>query len=223
MAAPTAGLIVLFGGSFDPVHRGHLGIARALQQHVNSTQVVWLPNSCSPLKVSTGANASARQAMLEVLMGSAHEPTWSLDLSELQTPTPSFTIDTLKRWRRAIGPTQALAFLIGEDSLNTLEHWRDWQQLTDFAHLIVAHRPGNAEKVSDNVKSWLENRQIHAPELLQSRPFGAVLKLDTPPWPISSSELRTALAQQPVQPLQVLDWLEPKVWDYIQLHGLYRH
>lgn len=211
-------MILLFGGSFDPVHRGHAETARAAQLAVAAERLVWLPTSRSPLKGHGGAGPAQRETMLRLMLAASGEASWSLDLHELRAPPPAYTLDTLRRWRADLGPDAPLAFLMGRDSLEGLMRWRDWEQLTDHAHLVVASRPGHAAPLPDVLKNWLENRQVSHPELLQSRPFGHVLLLSTPPWPVSSTDLRSALTDQ--RPTR--DWLEPAVRVYIEQHGLYR-
>lgn len=211
-------MILLYGGSFDPVHRGHVDTARAAAAAVQASQVVWIPAALSPLKAGSAARADQRRDMLQRMLTEAGEPHWRLDDSELRAPPPSFTIHTLRRWREQIGPDAPLAFLMGRDSLLQLPRWRDWQTLTDLAHLLIARRPGSESILTEPLKSWLENRQLDGPELLQSRPSGGVLLLDTPLRPISSTDLRAALADQ----RQTEDWLLPGVRDYIDQHGLYR-
>lgn len=211
-------MILLFGGSFDPVHVGHVGIARAAQQALQPQRLLWLPTPRSPLKDAAGASAEHRATMLDAMLAAAREPAWGVDDRELAQPTPTYTIDTLRRWRAELGPNTPLAFLIGLDSLHTLPAWRDWQALTDVAHLVVAHRPGQPVEMPEQVRSWLKNRQISSPVLLQSRPFGSVMLLDTPPCPVSSTALRAALADD--RPPQ--EWLPAGVGDYIVRHGLYR-
>lgn len=211
-------MILLFGGSFDPVHRGHVETARAAQQAISATRLVWLPTSRSPLKHVVNSSPAQREAMLQLMLTANAEPSWTLDLDELRAPPPAYTIDSLRRWRQRIGPEQPLAFLMGRDSLQGLMRWRDWQQLGDYAHLVIASRPGHDQALPEPLQNWLENRQISGPELLQSRPFGQALQLATPPWPVSSTDLRSALTDQ--RPTG--DWLEPAVRDYIDQHGLYR-
>lgn len=209
-------MILLYGGSFDPVHRGHVETARAVQDRLGQPTLVWLPTSRSPLKDGSGSTPAQREAMLHLTL--AARPHWQLDTSELHAPPPAYSIDSLRRWRAHIGPDQPLAFLMGRDSLAQLPRWRDWQALCDVAHLVVASRPGHDIALPEPLQNWLKNRQILTPDLLQSRPFGHVLLLDTPPWPVSSTDLRSALADQ--RPIR--DWLEPAVRDYIDQHGLYR-
>ena len=211
-------MILLYGGSFDPVHRGHVDTARAAASAVQASQMVWIPAALSPLKAGSVASADQRREMLQRMLQEAGEPHWQLDGSELAAPPPSYTINTLRRWRAQIGPSAPLAFLMGRDSLLQLPRWQDWQKLTDYAHLLIARRPDCSEELTEPLKSWLENRQLGGPELLQSRPFGSVVLLETPLRPISSSDLRASLADQ----RQTEDWLMPGVRDYIDQHGLYR-
>jgi len=211
-------MILLYGGSFDPVHRGHVDSARAAAAAVQASQVVWIPAALSPLKTGSVASAGQRRDMLQLMLNEAGEPNWQLDDSELLAPPPSYTINTLRRWRTQVGPSAPLAFLMGRDSLLQLPCWQDWQALTDYAHLLIASRPGCSEVLTEPLKSWLENRQLGGPDLLQSRPFGSLVLLDTPLRPISSTDLRASLADQ----RQTEDWLMPGVRDYIDQHGLYR-
>ena len=211
-------MILLYGGSFDPVHRGHVDTARAAAEAVQASQVVWIPAALSPLKTGSVASADQRRDMLQQMLANVGEPHWQLDDSELAAPPPSYTINTLRRWRAQIGPSTPLAFLMGRDSLLQLPRWQDWQKLTDYAHLLIARRPDCSEQLTEPLKSWLENRQLGGPELLQSRPSGSVVLLETPLRPISSSDLRASLADQ----RQTEDWLMPGVRDYIDQHGLYR-
>lgn len=209
-------MILLFGGSFDPVHRGHVETARAAQAALGQPMLVWLPTSRSPLKDRGGATPDQREAMLRLTL--AGRDGWQLDTGELHAPPPAYSIDTLRRWRARLGPDVPLAFLMGRDSLAQLPRWREWQALSEVAHLVVATRPGHEAALPEAVQIWLKNRQTEAPDLLQSRPFGHVLTLGTPPWPVSSTDLRSALAAR--RPTR--DWLEPAVRDYIVQHGLYR-
>ncbi len=211
-------MILLYGGSFDPVHRGHVDTARSAAAAVKASNVVWIPAALSPLKAGSVASAGQRRDMLQRMLLEAGEPHWQLDDSELAAPPPSYTINTLRRWRTQIGPSAPLAFLMGRDSLLQLPRWQDWQKLTDYAHLLIARRPDCSEQLTEPLKSWLENRQLGGPELLQSRPSGSVVLLETPLRPISSSDLRASLADQ----RQTEDWLMPGVRDYIDQHGLYR-
>ncbi len=212
-------MLMLFGGSFDPVHKGHREAASAAQHQLGVTRLVWLPNYRSPLKAQSHSTPQQRQHMLELMLNYSQQNSWQLDLTELHGDSPCYTIDSLRRWRQQLGPEQALVFLIGEDSVAQLTQWQQWQELTNFAHIAIARRPSDLTEPSDPLKNWLKNHRTTSLQLLQSRPFGSVMLLDTPLWPISSTDLRQALTDQ--RPLG--DWLDPPVRDYILKHGLYRH
>lgn len=211
-------MILLFGGSFDPVHLGHVETARAAQRALAADTVIWLPAARSPLKDRPGASPAERREMLRRQLASSVDAGWQLSCEELDEPAPSYTIDTLRRWRQRIGPERPLAFLLGRDNLQTLPAWRDWALLTDHAHLVVATRPGYDQPLPAALADWWRAHQTDQPKLLQCAPSGRILTLETPPWPISSSALRLALHRR--EP--VADWLAPAVQDYIAQHGLYR-
>lgn len=209
---------LLFGGSFDPVHRGHVDTARAAQTLLGAETVHWLPTPGSPLKPGAGATASQRADMLRLQLVASGEPSWHFSDDEISQAPPAYTIDTLLRWRQRIGSATPLAFLIGADSLHSLPRWRDWQNLTDLAHIVIATRPGITLNWPNAVKIWLKSHHQSDAKLLQSRPFGAVLRLDTPARDISSTELRQRIGNN----LPTDDWLAAPVRDYIANHGLYR-
>lgn len=156
--------------------------------------------------------------MLRLQLSACAETSWHLSDDELSQAAPAYTVDTLKRWRQRIGSATPLAFLIGADSLHSLPRWRDWQNLTDLAHIVIATRPGITLDWPNAVKIWLKSHHQSDAKLLQSRPFGAVLRLDTPARDISSTELRQRIGKN----LPTDDWLATPVRDYIANHGLYR-
>ncbi|MDF2446373.1 MAG: nicotinate (nicotinamide) nucleotide adenylyltransferase [Moraxellaceae bacterium] len=134
-------MIGLFGGSFDPVHLGHVATAEELRARFGFREIRFLPAARSPLKDSVTADVH-RVAMLERAL--AGHPGLVLDRSELDRPPPSYTIDTLHQMRASLGPEEPLVFILGLDSCLELPRWREWQSLTDFAHLLVVSRPGSA-------------------------------------------------------------------------------
>lgn len=185
---------------------------------LGADSVHWLPTSGSPLKSGAGATTAQRADMLRLQLSVCAEPSWQLSDIELNQAPPAYTIDTLTRWRQRIGADTPLAFLVGADSLNSLPRWRDWQDLTTLAHIVIATRPGVSDDWPTPVKIWLKSHHHSDAKLLQSRPFGAVLRLDTPARDISSTELRRRISEK----LPTDDWLATPVRDYIANHGLYR-
>jgi nicotinate-nucleotide adenylyltransferase len=208
-------MIGVAGGSFDPVHRGHVATLCALLARLPFREIRVPPAARSPLKPEPTADIH-RLAMLRLaLRGKAG---LVLDERELHRPPPSYTIDTLRAIRADVGPDTPLVFILGIDRLLELPRWKDWQALTAQAHLLVASRPGVAPAFSPALADWLKSVRTAEGELLQSMPQGLVLFLDTQPWPVARREIRRALAAgKPVG-----DELDPAVQDYIQRHHLYQ-
>ncbi|MFN3587714.1 MAG: nicotinate (nicotinamide) nucleotide adenylyltransferase, partial [Moraxellaceae bacterium] len=155
-----------------------------------------------------------RLAMLELALAGKERLT--IDRRELHRPPPSYTIDTLRALRAELGPVP-LAFIMGRDSFLELPRWKDWQALTDLAHLIVVNRPGSTQAPAAPLAAWAEKRRLAAPALLESRPAGGLLFIDTPPHAIASRDIRAALRAG----TRTDGWLPDAVRDYIAEHHLY--
>lgn len=208
-------LLAYFGGSFDPIHLGHLRTAQELIQQLHLHQLTLLPAARSPLKEQGNANAQQRLRMIELAL--ADDSQLHVDARELLRPPPSYTIDTLKALRIEHGPQQPLAFIMGMDSFLSLPQWKDWQQLTDYAHLIVVTRPHYDAILSPELASWYQLHRCNEQHLLEYAPHGQVLLLRTTPYAISSTLLRSALARGEMPPE-----LPNAVLTYIQQQSLYR-
>jgi nicotinate-nucleotide adenylyltransferase len=207
-------VIGLFGGSFDPVHLGHVATAEELLARFPFREIRFLPAARSPLKVAAGEKWH-RLAMLKLALQCKRALT--IDASELELPPPSYTIDTLRRVRSRLGPQEPLIFILGLDSFLELPRWKDWRQLTDFAHLLVVSRPGSHPHFAAELAAWLEPRHTDAPEDLARTPHGAVLLAETVPFDIASRTIRAAVAAG----RDTGNWLNPRVRDYIEHHHLY--
>lgn len=214
-------LRVYYGGTFDPVHLGHLAIARAARDAL-AVPVHLLPAADPPHRSAPGATAEQRCDMLQLAF--ADEPDLLLDRRELvraarRPDVPSYTVDTLEELRAALGPQTPLAWLIGADSLLSLARWHRWQTLFGLAHFIVAERPGSVvpERVQGALGQALQGRWTDQPQALQERAAGRVLRLRQPLRSESASDVRARIAGggswQSLVP--------PAVADYITDHRLY--
>jgi nicotinate-nucleotide adenylyltransferase len=207
-------LIGIFGGSFDPVHLGHVATAEELQRRLPFREIRFLPAARSPLKAAASADRH-RLAMLELaLHGKAG---LVIDRRELDRAPPSYSIDTLRAIRAETGPGTALAFILGMDSFLELPRWKDWQQLTDPAHLLVVSRPGHHPDLPPALAAWLAPRRLDTAGGLGAAPAGGVLLLETAPWPVASRDIRAAIRTG----RDTSRWLAPAVADYIEHHHLY--
>ncbi len=208
----------MFGGSFDPVHEGHLRSADELHKLLPDAQVFLLPAARSPLKNSTTADHH-RLAMLQLAL--QDYPGLQLDDRELHRPPPSYSIDTLRELRADVGDAESLVWVIGADTLADLARWKDWQALTTLAHLLVIDRPGNQWPNSGPVAEWLDALPtVKEANQLQCRPHGWLAQIALTPQPFSSTAIRCALAARvPDSPKP--QGLADSVWQYIIDNHLY--
>ena len=216
MPERAAPLLVFHGGTFDPVHCGHLAVAEAAHARLRAP-VRLLPSSDPPHRAPTGADARHRAAMLALAI--AGRPGLRLDLGELERGRPTRTIDTLEAVRAACGADQPIAFVLGADSFRALPTWKGWPGLLDAAHWVVAGRTGHplAEGLPAELAEALRGRCTEDAEALHADRGGRVLLLDQPLHPASASRVRALVASGG-------DWrhlVPPAVADYIDRHHLY--
>lgn len=132
----------LYGGSFDPIHHGHLILARQAMEQLGLDRVVFIPAAVSPFKLDAHpAPAELRLAMVRAAI--AGEPGFECDDSEVDRPGPSFTVDTVEAWLRR-APGDALFYLIGQDNVRDLPKWRRWEELRGLAQFVVFERDADA-------------------------------------------------------------------------------
>ncbi|OEZ00267.1 MULTISPECIES: nicotinate-nucleotide adenylyltransferase [Stenotrophomonas] len=215
------GLRIHYGGTFDPVHQGHMAIARAARDQLQ-VAVRLLPAADPPHRPAPGANATQRAEMLALAID--EEPGLLLDLRELerarrQPDVPSYTVDTLRELRGELGPRQPIAWLVGADSLLGLTGWHEWEALFELAHFIVADRPGSPlqQQLPARLQDALHGRWTAKEGDLFGAPAGRLLHLHAPLRSESATEVRERIASGG-------DWralLPGKVADYVADHRLY--
>lgn len=213
MAPP---LRAFYGGTFDPVHNGHIAIALAARDALGTT--IWMmPAADPPHRDAPGASAEDRAAMLELaIQGQAG---LRVDRRELARDTRSYTIDTLHELRIKYGDDAPLAFVIGADSLHGLATWKAPEALLAGAHWVVAERPGSAldEYLPPEVARLVGARWTLNPAALRESPGGKVLRLRQPLHGESATQIRRRIASG-----ETWHHLLPlSVSRYIVDHGLY--
>jgi len=205
----------VLGGTFNPVHIGHLRGAIYAREVLCLHQVKLLPAAIPPLKATPTVSAEHRAAMLD--LATADIPGVSVDRRELTRTGPSYTVDTLAELRSELGAECPLIFVLGADSLANLHRWYAWQNLFQFASIAVLARPGSAGSIVDaRVADFLAGRTICCGDLL-TRPSGFLSYLPHPPPSISSTDIRQAIANG--ENVQFL--LPPSVIEYIRRYDLY--
>ena len=214
--ATDSALQFFYGGTFDPVHNGHLGIARAARDELDSTLRL-MPAADPPHRAPPGAAALHRARMLDLAV--AGEARLVVDRRELHRQGRSYTIDTLRGLRVEFGPSTPLALLIGADSLLSLSTWHHWQDLFKLAHFVIAPRPGSPLDggLPPAVAAAVAGRWADCPDSLRHAPAGHLYLLHQPLQPESASEVRRLISGKG-------GWqhLVPgPVAGYILAHGLY--
>jgi len=199
-----------YGGTFDPVHDGHVAVARFAQKTLDA-DVYFIPSADPPHRQKPLATARQRAAMLQIAI--AGQPRFFLDLRELNRDKPSYSIDTLRELRAELGSEQPIAWLIGADAFAQLHTWHEWQDLFDLAHFVVAVRPGYS---MHSPHFTINSRLCDSPAVLNDSPSGRVFSLQCPLQSESASSIRRAFAAG-VPPIG----LNPAVHAYILEHGLY--
>ena len=201
------------GGSFNPIHDGHIKAALEAAKALALDSVTFIPAYQSPLKDAHSVSAEHRLAMVELAV--ADSPLLRCDDREISRQGRSFTVDTVRKLRQDFGDDAPLFWIMGDDLLATLNQWSRWQSLVDYCHLVVLGRPGHVcEDCPGEVVEWLDS---HAAEIV-SQPSGSVQFLDLPLITMSSTSARESFLVDRTAKLL----LPTPVMEYIEAHALYR-
>ncbi|HXZ07028.1 MAG TPA: nicotinate-nucleotide adenylyltransferase [Paraburkholderia sp.] len=220
----------LLGGTFDPIHDGHLALARRFADVLKLTELVLLPAG-QPWQKTDVSAPEHRLAMTRAAANSLVLPgvTVSVATDEIEHDGPTYTVETLQRWREREGANVSITLLIGADQLVHLDTWRDWRRLFDYAHVGAANRPGfELSTIPPAVAAEIAAREARA-EVLQSTPSGHLLIDTTLAFDVSATDIRSHLREQlqhhaggQSQPRDSAASPVPAaVWDYILQHHLY--
>ena len=182
--------LALFGGTFDPVHLGHLSVAWEAAELLDA-EVRLIPASIPPHRPPPIASAAQRVVILRTaLQGQSR---LSLDTRELDREGPSYTVDTLVGLRTEQG-ARPLVLLIGADAFANLASWDRWRELFDIAHIGVLSRPGVSASLPGELERELAGRRVADPMSLRALPAGKVIELAVTPLEISATRIRELLA-----------------------------
>jgi nicotinate-nucleotide adenylyltransferase len=207
---------LIFGGSFDPVHNGHVALAGFFTKLLLPDALRIVPAGDPWQKPPLTAAPEDRIAMLQAAFQSQPVPV-IIDRQELQRAGPSYAVDTLRAIRRELGAHASLVFVMGADQLVRLDTWHEWTSLFELAHLCAASRPGfSVDQLPLAVGREFTRRAASAEQMRQTAQgltcIASNLAID-----VSSTQVRAALQRR--EPAQA--FLPPAVLDYIQRHNLY--
>ena len=183
--------IGLYGGSFDPVHLGHLRTALEVSELLDLERVHFLPSRLPPHREAPLAGPDVRVQMLEAAL--AEVPSFHVDQRELARGGPSYTIDTLESLRRE-SAQRSLVLILGMDAFLGLPDWHRATEIMDHAHLMVAHRPGWEPPQTGIIGEWLAVRRVNAPAAL-SEGAGAIYVHPVTALDISSTAIRDLIGR----------------------------
>ena len=207
--------IAILGGTFDPIHLGHLRLAIDLAEKLGLEEVRLMPSFQPVHRESPTATQEQRLKMLQLAVDDIKE--LSIDDRELQREGPSYTLLSLQEIRKEIGPEQPLFFILGDDAFNQFDSWYQWQDIINYAHLLIAIRPGKHEQISEQLENFIENNEFKSIEYPYTA-CGTVIRIDNPMLDISSSEIRKRINENK----NIRYLLPAKVYDYIEQQKIYR-
>lgn len=207
--------IGLLGGTFDPIHIGHLRSAIEVLETCALDEVRLIPGSVPPHRATPMVSAQQRLDMVRLAVSGV--PGLSVDDRELRREGPSWTIETLLSLRSELPAETQLYFILGQDSFAGLPSWHRWQELLDHCHLLVLRRPDMPVEAPAELQQVLNQRLVPEAAALQG-PSGQIAHLQQTPLPVSATAIRRAQASGNSIRYLVAD----AVYNYIQQHGLYQ-
>ena len=200
----------IFGGTFDPIHYGHLRSVEFVSQKLPLQQVYFVPVATPAHRTAPQAQIRHRLAMLELAL--ATHPRFQIDTREIDRGGPSYTVPTLQSFRDE-DPTRPLYLLMGVDAFLNLPTWHRWHELWELAHLVVMRRPGWSPPTP--LPEWWKQRQCD--DEFRDRPAGCLVMVETPLWDIQATIIRQRLRAG----IDASDALPAEVLEYARRHHLY--
>ena len=207
--------IAILGGTFDPIHFGHLRPALELSE-MGFDEMRLIPCHVPAHRGAPHCSAEQRLAMVELAV--KNEPRLVVDTRELDREGESFTVDTLTDMRDELGDQVSLNLVMGMDAFLGLPKWRQWERIAELANIVVTERPGSVVPVTGVMERFLNARRVSSMEALCNAASGRVLVQQLALLDISATRIRALINSG-----QSARYLLPEsVWDYIEQHRLYR-
>ncbi|QXP83286.1 nicotinate-nucleotide adenylyltransferase [Methylococcus sp. ANG] len=186
-------MIGIYGGTFDPVHYGHLRAALEVKEAVGMRELRFLPCRQPPHRPPPVADAGTRLRMLEIALADA-DGGFALDTRELERSGPSYMVDTLGSIRKEVGD-EPLCLILGLDAFLALPAWHRWRRLFALAHIVVLQRPDYDVEYAEDLERCVEERQVADPSQLTAQPEGMIYFLEVTQLAIASTSIRRMLRE----------------------------
>jgi nicotinate-nucleotide adenylyltransferase len=212
--------IGILGGTFDPVHYGHLRLAQEVADQLRLAEVRFIPSGMPPHRAMPATPAADRLAMVRLAVtGNA---LFTVDPRESASTAPGYTVDTLTAVRAEVGATQSLVLILGADAFLDLATWSRWHQLFELAHVAVAYRPGFPvdtwqSRMPQPLAAEYSTRLMHQPFSVHVAPAGGIVVVPIAELNISATMIRESL-RRGGNPRYLLP---ESIYQYIQEHMLY--
>ncbi|HUH92579.1 MAG TPA: nicotinate-nucleotide adenylyltransferase [Casimicrobiaceae bacterium] len=216
----TLRALAVLGGTFDPIHYGHLRLAADVRAALGLAEVRLVPAGVPPHRPPPVASAEDRFAM--TVLGCEEFAGLAADRVEIDRPGPSYTVATLEALHRR-DPSRPLALVVGSDAFAGLAQWWRWERLFTLAHFIVVERPGAPtieRALVDPVRAEWRSRLVADASQLERASAGSIVRIAVTPQPIAARVIRAELAKGDVDRVRGL--LPASVLDYIDRNRLYR-
>lgn len=212
--------IGVIGGTFDPVHYGHLRLAEELGETLKLAEVCFVPSGTPPHRSAPQVTADHRLAMVRLAV--AGNPRFAVDEREVRRAGPGYTFDTLAGLRKEAGETRPIVLLVGADAFLEFATWHRWHEIFGLAHVAVAHRPGYPverwdERMPQPLAREYSARLMQQPLATHLQPAGGIVVVPFTALDISATAIRDLL-RAGASPRYLLP---ASVLDYIQSHKLY--
>ena len=207
--------IALFGGTFDPVHLGHLRSAHHVRSVLSLDQVRLVPSLEPPHRKLPESTAEHRLAMLRLAV--LDFPGIIVDDREIARGGSSYSFDTLESFRGEFGLRSSIHLIMGMDAFNKFDEWYRWRDIGHLCNIIVLKRPGNSFVISSLMNDWMKDRVCSLGQI-KERPSGRICFVELEQIDVSSTEIREDLNRGLNTSMQ----LTTKVASYIQVHRLYQ-
>lgn len=183
-------MIGIFGGTFDPVHYGHLRPVLEVMQELQLQEIRWIPCGQPPHRELPVADSSLRVAMLEAALNGLQG--MKVDKREIERDGPSYMVDTLTSLRQETGDTP-LCLLLGMDAFHNFERWHKWQEILELSHLIIMRRPDSKPPETEKLVELLSSNKLDSIESIRLEQAGKILFYPVTQMDISASQIRDSL------------------------------
>jgi len=206
--------IGILGGTFDPIHLGHIHLAATIKKLCHLQKILLIPCFQSPLRNLPIASAEDRLNMVKLAINDHTH--FFVDDREIKHAGLSYAIETIKSLRLEYADTP-LALIMSIDAFNRFNEWHEWQSILDVTHLIIANRPGSWQITNPKMMELLHKHQITDTEQLQKQIAGLIYLADIAPLPIAATQIRALIKEHK----NASHLVAPGVWQYICKKQLY--